>query len=236
MFYVDSVRAGRAEVSGDTAEHLRKVLRVERGQRYEISDNERLYLAEVADFGKKTVEFEIVEALEARRPPVRLRLYAALIKFDHFEWMLEKATELGVERITPLSTIRTERGLEQAAAKRRERWHRIVYESGQQCRRVTRPEIDRPYQVGEALKDTADLRVWLDESEAAPILGGLPEHKRPEQLVAICVGPEGGWDDRERQGSRDAGWLAASLGSQVLRAETAAIAGLAVVNAAWGMA
>ncbi|MBI3210551.1 MAG: RsmE family RNA methyltransferase, partial [Candidatus Solibacter usitatus] len=101
LFFVDQVRNGSAEIGGEDASHLVKVLRVEPGQRYEISDNRQLYLAEVESARKSSVEFRVVEKLPMRDAPVRIHLHMAIIKFDHFEWVLEKATELDVERITP---------------------------------------------------------------------------------------------------------------------------------------
>src|ERR1700691_1492693 len=98
-FFVDEVRNGQAEISGDDARHLTRVLRVEPGQRYEISDNRNVYLAEIETARKEHVVFRTMEKLPAPAPSPSLVLCAALIKFDRFEWMLEKATELGVSEI-----------------------------------------------------------------------------------------------------------------------------------------
>ena len=93
-FFVDHVRNGQAEISGVDARHLTRVLRVEAGQRFEISDNRNVYLAEVETARKEQVVFRTLEKLPAPAPGDRVILCAALIKFDHFEWMIEKATEL----------------------------------------------------------------------------------------------------------------------------------------------
>src|SRR5580700_3340584 len=98
-FFVDEVRSGRAEISGDDARHLTRVLRVEPGQRYEISDNRDVFLAEIETAHKDRVVFRALEKLETPAAGVRLILCAALVKFDRFEWMIEKATELGVAEI-----------------------------------------------------------------------------------------------------------------------------------------
>ena len=229
MFYVDEVRAGRAELHGETAQHLRKVLRAERGFRYEISDNTAIYLAEITDFGKDRIEFKVIERLEAVAPPASIHLFPALIKFDAFEWMLEKATELGVESITPVYAARSDKGLDQAAAKRSDRWRRIIHESGQQSRRVTRPELNSPVRLNEALACESPVRLFLDEQRnGARILSALPAQPAS---TALLVGPEGGWEDSERDAARD--WTAVSLGPQILRAETAALAALAVISSAY---
>lgn len=230
LFYVGEIRDGAAHLEGETAKHLRKVLRAETGQRYEISDGQRLYLAEISGFGKQRVEFQTLEELEPATPAARVRLYAALIKFDHFEWMVEKATELGVDRITPVAAFRSDHGLGRAASKRRERWARIAAEAGQQSRRLSPPLIDGVLEVDEALQDTSDCRLFLEERRGA---AAVLDRVRPGvREAAILVGPEGGWDNRERKAAAEAGWTAVSLGPRVLRAETAAAAVLAVVMAA----
>jgi len=97
---------------------LTRVLRVEVGQKFEISDNRRVWLAEVGVARKNVVEFTVLEELAAGDQPAETTLYLALIKFERFEWAVEKATELGVTRIVPVQAQRSERGLEEGARKR----------------------------------------------------------------------------------------------------------------------
>lgn len=226
-FFVDEVRNGQAELAGEDAKHLTRVLRVEQGQRFEISDNRNVYLAEIETARKERVIFRTLEKLEAQPLARRLVLCAALIKFDRFEWMIEKATELGVSEIVPVETVRSERGLERAAGKRVERWRRIALESSQQARRAFLPVVREPARFQEALVMDAAHRYALDEKPGAPRLG------RPvaeSEAVAILVGPEGGWTDEERHAFTAAGWTPMSLGPLILRAETAAIAALAIFS------
>jgi 16S rRNA (uracil1498-N3)-methyltransferase len=143
-FFVDTIRSGAAELRGEEARRLTRVLRVEPGQRYEICDNQAAWLAEIVEARGERVLFRLLEPLDSLPLPVNITLCAALIKFDRFEWMVEKATELGVERILPLATARVEKGLFEAARKRMERWVRIARESSQQSRRVHVPEILPP--------------------------------------------------------------------------------------------
>ena len=221
------VRRGVAELTGDDAEHLVRVLRAEVDQVYEISDNEHLYLARITVARKSLVTFEVIEQMEAPPSSVRVSLVPALFKFDRFEWMVEKATELGVDEISPFEAVRTERGLLQAAVKRRARWERIALEASQQSRRVRLPIISEATRFQNVVKMVAATKVFLDEDPAAPaILNVLPTSSAG---VALLVGPEGGWTEAERQLAIDSGWLACSLGPTILRAETAAIAGFAIV-------
>jgi 16S rRNA (uracil1498-N3)-methyltransferase len=232
-FFVDEVRNGRAEISGDDAKHLTRVLRVEVGQRYEISDNRNVYLAEVETARKEEVAFRTLEKLPVVEPPLRMILCAALIKFDHFEWMIEKATELGVSEIIPVVTVRTERGLDKAAHKRLERWRRIGVESSQQSRRARLPEIAGPSSWRDVLATEAKCRFVFDENGQDPLTNVLPIARLAGDVVALLVGPEGGWTEEERKEFLASGWTAASLGPSILRAETAALAALAVVSASW---
>lgn len=231
-FFVDRVRNGQAEITGENAHHLTRVLRVEAGQKFEISDNQRAWLATVETARKDLVRFHVIEDLAAGPELPPIALYLALIKFDRFEWAVEKATELGVARIVPVETARSEQGLFAGAQKRVERWRRIAREASEQSRRLREPEVDLPVRLAEALRGEATHRVWLDEQPGAKLL--LQAFSpRAEDSAAVLIGPEGGWTDAERQQFAAEGWPAASLGPTVLRAETAACAALAVLSQMW---
>ena len=232
-FFVDAVHSGHAQIAGEEAHHLSRVLRVEAGQKFEISDNRSVYLAEVESARKDLVSFAIVERIEAADPVVRTFLLASLIKFDRFELMLEKATELGVERVIPVESERSEKGLAAGAEKRLMRWNRILREASEQSRRVRLPVVEAPTSFGDALRSEAEYRYVLEEAGAVPILSVIPELRHPADRVALMVGPEGGWTDRERGVIVAEQWTPVSLGPEILRAETAAIAGLSIINALW---
>jgi 16S rRNA (uracil1498-N3)-methyltransferase len=235
-FFVSEVTKGGAVIEGEDARHLTRVLRVETGQRYEISDGERVYLAEVAAARKEFVDFHVIEDLPPAPRTVRVTLLASLIKFDHFELLIEKATELGVFEIVPVIATRTEAGLEKAVPKRMERWRRIAIEASQQSRRDRLPKIRPAVQLGESLAwDEVRYRFWLDqEAGGVPLWTSIPLIRSVDDSVALLVGPEGGWTDAERATAcRRPGWTRIWMGSQILRAETAAIAGLSVIMSAW---
>ncbi len=231
-FFVDQVRHGQAEITGENAHHLTRVLRVEAGQKFEITDNQRAWLASVETAHKNLVRFTVIEELAAGPELPAITLHLALIKFERFEWAVEKATELGVARIVPVEANRSEHGLFAGAQKRVERWKRIAREASEQSRRLRAPEVDLPIRLPEALQDHATHRVWLDEQPgAAPLIRAFSP--RPADSAALLIGPEGGWTDAERRQFAASGWLAASLGPSVLRAETAVCAALAVLSQMW---
>lgn len=231
-FFVDRVRNGQADITGENAHHLTRVLRVEAGQKFEITDNERAWLATVETARKDLVRFAVEEELPAGPGLPAVTLYLALIKFDRFEWAVEKATELGVTRIVPFEAGRSEQGLFAGSHKRVDRWRRIAREASEQSRRLRAPEIDLPVRLPVA--DVSTHRVWLDEQPGAtPLITAFSP--RSKDSISLLVGPEGGWIDSERRKFAETGWQPASLGPSILRAETAVCAALAVV-AQMGMA
>jgi len=230
LFFVPAVNRDVAELHGEMAQHLTRVLRVEQGQLFEISDNEHLYLAEVEVARKSLVSFRVKHRLAPRPEPYPVTLYASLFKFDHFEWMLEKATELGVSVIQPIVSERSEHGLEKAAPKRAERWRRILMEASQQCRRTRLPEFRELLDWESAIQSSDGLRVWLDERPGGRPLLEVMTTEKPA-AVTLLLGPEGGWADREAEKIAQSGWISTSLGTLVLRAETAALAALTLVQA-----
>jgi 16S rRNA (uracil1498-N3)-methyltransferase len=227
-FFVDQVRNGSAEIVGESAQHLTRVLRVEAGQTFEITDNSRVWLATVESARKDLVRFNVTQELDPGPPAPEVTLYMALIKFDHFEWAVEKATELGVTRIVPVAAARSERGLFEGGQKRAERWRRIAHEASEQSRRLRFPEIDAPAKISRALADASTHRYWCDERPGAPPLIAA-FRMRTGDSTAVLIGPEGGWTDTERDQFQATGWLGVSLGPLVLRAETAVCAALSVI-------
>jgi 16S rRNA (uracil1498-N3)-methyltransferase len=235
-FLVDQVHDNAAEIRGDEARHLARVLRAEPGQQYEISDGAAVYLAEISAVEKDRVGFRLIEPLDTPPAPVRLTLLAALIKFDRFEWLVEKATELGVAAIVPVKAARSEKGLLEAAGKRAERWRRIARESSQQARRVRPLEIGAPQALGAALGALSGDGYFLDEKPGAPPLLTVlppPAQRRGFDCITLVTGPEGGWTDAERASAAAGGWKPVSLGPLILRAETAAIMAAGLLVHAW---
>jgi 16S rRNA (uracil1498-N3)-methyltransferase len=218
-----------ATLEGDQALHLARVLRAERGQIFDVVANGFLRRAVVVNVSEREVTFALGEELEADAAlPVHLLL--AVIKFDHYEWGLEKLTELGAARITPVIARRTEKHLAQAAAKRVERWRRIALEAAKQSRRSDLPQVDDPAPLKQAIAEvSAPVKLLLAETEEESSLAGALEDVRGG--VALAVGPEGGWTAEEMTLFSENGWRHVTLGPRILRAETAAIAALSVCGA-----
>ena len=176
------------------------------------------------------VEFALGEEVPAAAAtPITLLL--AVFKFDRMEWAIEKCTELNVTSIVPVIARRTEKHLALAAEKRVERWRRIAREASEQSRRVVAPEIANPVKLADALQHDSELRIVLAENEREAKLADILHERTATPSLALAIGPEGGWAPDELQLFDDAGWISASLGPTILRAETAAIAALVIARA-----
>ncbi len=225
-FIADEFSSDRAALLGGRAGHLARVLRARPGQQFEISVGGVIRLGTITSVDDHRVEFDLGEAVPARRP-LQITLALAIFKFDRMEWAIEKCTELGVGEIVPFIARRTDNHLASAAAKRVERWRRIAVGASEQARRVSPPEISSPMKVKDVLGIAASTRILLSEAETElalkNALRGAP--------VALAIGPEGGWTEDELKQFQVAGWMSASLGNTILRAETAAIAATAIVGA-----
>lgn len=208
---------------------------------YELSDGQHVWLARTESVNRDEVQFSLVEPLPVVPASVRIELLLAIVKFDRFEWALEKATELGAEEIVPLAADRSEKGLLAAAGKRAERWKRILAESAQQARRLRIPTLRSMEKPRDALSgSTAALKLLLSErADARPLrapLGAFAEQHRGTLTarLAVAIGPEGGWTDAEFAAAANCGFLKAALGTNILRTETAVCAALAAVQYAFG--
>lgn len=229
----DEYSGTRAALVGEHAAHLARTLRARQGQEFDVACGERLHRAVTTMVSEERVEFELCEEIAARRvTPITLML--AIFKFDRMEWTIEKCTELNVTKIVPVVARRTEKHLAQAADKRAERWRRIAREAAQQSRRLSAPEVAAPVLLSLALNTPADLRVALAETERLMSLAELLRSQEDFGSVALAIGPEGGWVDEELRAFGDAGWESTSLGDTILRAETAAIAALAIARSEIG--
>ena len=240
-FFVEEFAAGSATLRGEAAHHLGRVLRAETGQLYELSDGQQVWLARTEGVGRDEVHFALIEELPRTVTAVRIELLLAVVKFDKFEWALEKATELGAEEIAPLAADRSEKGLIAASAKRAERWRRILAESAQQARRLRIPILKDAEKPRDAFRaSSAPLKLLLSERAGAKPLREVLEPaaalRREEDVprVAIAIGPEGGWTDAEFQSASASGFVEAALGANILRTETAVCAALAAVQYAFG--
>ena len=227
----DEVCGDQAVLTGRNAEHLSRVLRARIGQQFEVATGDGVRLGEIVEIQPERVVFSLsnahISAEDAITPTVRL--YLAIFKFDRFEWAVEKCTELGVTAIVPVIAARTDAHLASAANKRVERWRRIAHEASQQSRRERPPEVSNPEKLDKVIEAARGRRIVLSEAERGQSLLSLLKNS---QEFSLAVGPEGGWTGSELDLFQRNGWASASLGTTILRAETAATAALAITQGA----
>ncbi|MFZ3263031.1 MAG: RsmE family RNA methyltransferase [Terriglobales bacterium] len=232
----DEVRGNTAVLTGEHASHLRRVLRAQLGQEFDIATGDAVRRGTITSISDHRVEFALGDEVAVRQS-ARLTLVLAIFKFDRMEWAIEKCTEIGVAGIVPIIARRTDTRLAAAAAKRHERWQRIARQAAEQSRRASPPEISAPIKLKElggagvppattAETDVRVSRIVLAESEMNTPLRDVLSPCASETVLAI--GPEGGWTDDELRWFRESGWTTASLGETILRAETAAIVAAAL--------
>jgi 16S rRNA (uracil1498-N3)-methyltransferase len=234
-FFVGQFIGRTAVIDGDTAHHLGRVLRAQAGQLYELSDGIAVWLGRIESVARDRIQFALLEEIPAHPPAVELILLLSIVKFDAFEWAIEKATELGVGMIAPVAASRSEKALLAASGKRLDRWEKILVEASQQSRRVRVPAILSPLPLREAFNEAYPLgaKVILSERSNAPALRDVLSAVTVSQAT-LAIGPEGGWTDEELTSAGAAGFREASLGKLILRTETAVVAALASLNYALG--
>ena len=224
-----------ATITGSQAEHMARVLRAQPGMEADVVAGGHVFHAQIAAVAPDEVRFNLLAEVNAD-PALPVTLVISVYKFDRLEWAIEKATELGVAAIAPVIARRTDKHLALAASKRTERWRRIAHEAAQQARRSDVPFIHDPVPLPERLRLSANgPRIVLAEQERTTTLRGIMEEtmavaQSEMPVLEIAVGPEGGWSPEEEALFDASGWRAASLGPRILRAETAAIAALAVIT------
>lgn len=223
----DEVNGNTAAIIGSHADHLTRVLRARVGEEFDVATRDTLRRGRISAIQDGRVEFELGDEIIAPATP-DISLLLAIYKFDRMEWAIEKATELGVVRIVPVIAQRSDRHLISAAPKRLDRWRRLILQASEQSRRTVAPEFLEPTKVLDVVKLKATTRIVLSENERATRLKDALAAQAPRGPVALAIGPEGGWTTEEEDLFQDTGWISASLGATILRAETAAIAALAI--------
>ncbi|PUA27751.1 MAG: 16S rRNA (uracil(1498)-N(3))-methyltransferase [Cellvibrio sp. 79] len=213
--------------------HLSKVLRMQAGRElilFNGSGGE--FAAIIQEVSKKTVTVAIAEHIaDNRESPLQLELAIGISRGERFEWVLQKATELGVTRITPLITERTEvKTGGERQEKLLDRWQQILISACEQCQRNLLPELSAPVQISDWLTTVnSDLRFVLHHRDSKT----LPAEQKP-QSVTLLIGPEGGLSESEITQAQEKNFNALTLGPRVLRTETAPVAAISLVQYLWG--
>ncbi|MBX7152245.1 16S rRNA (uracil(1498)-N(3))-methyltransferase [bacterium] len=217
-------------LKNEEAHHCVKVLRKKVGDEFFAIDGiGHEFEVQLVSASKDCVECTIQRTHNRPRElSYAITLAQSMITKDHFEWIIEKATELGVSEIIPL---RTRRSLMEPGLSKIQRWQKILLSAAKQSRRSIIPMIKDIQSFEHLLKSIYDIKIIFHEKSDHSALSYVSSLKdRPVQSILICIGPEGGFTDEEINAVHDAGFEVLSLGSRRLRAETAAIAAMSIFS------
>ena len=226
------LNASQITLDGQVVRHIVQVLRMQPGDELELFDGQVSFKARLLEATKKQAHLELLEKLaEQTASPLTTHLGQAISKGDRMDWVIQKATELGVSAITPLYTQQGDVRLKgEREAKKLKHWQQIAISACEQCGRTDLPAIHAPQ----------TLAVWLQERQEDLKLtlhpGGHNAALADRQVssTALLIGPEGGLSELEVDLTREAGFLPLSLGPRVLRTETAPVVALSLLQHWWG--
>ncbi len=236
-FFIDrrQIRRDTALIEGEDAEHISKVLRLRRGDAVELCDGQgNDYEAVIKSVGKSGVEVRIEKSFPSQgEPGLKVVLYQAIPKSAKMDLIIQKCVELGVYRIIPVVTARTIVKLKDAEDEihKVSRWQRIAKEAAKQSKRGIIPEVSLPVPFSQAVGQSPEmLRIFPWENERKVGLKGVFEATSGwKNGIAVMVGPEGGWEEREVEAAKEMGWNIVSLGPRILRTETVGVAILSAI-------
>ena len=220
-------------LEGQVVRHLIQVLRMQPGDEMEVFDGQQRYHARLLEGSKRQARLQLLNPLPAQpASPLWTHLGQAISKGDRMDWVIQKATELGVSEITPLYTRQGDVRLKgEREAKKLQHWQQIAISACEQCGRSDLPQIHAPLTVADWLKERQEQLRWVlhPASEAAPIsIRGLIK------TAALLIGPEGGLAEEEVEQASHQGFSAITLGPRILRTETAPVVALSLLQARWG--
>jgi 16S rRNA (uracil1498-N3)-methyltransferase len=225
-------------ITGPLLEHLRKSLRVTVGEKLWVGDHHRRrYFIQVTAMTTRELQGHVLEEREGpllRHP--KIILAQAILKGDRMDWAIQKATELGVGSLVPIISERViARPRTERLGPQRERWQRIAFEAAQQAERWEVPEVQAPTELVPWLRSASGaVKVFLSERSEGGSLDSVNWPQDADSLILLLIGPEGGWSAAEREVAYASGFTPATLGARILRAETAALAAVAIIQSRLG--
>jgi 16S rRNA (uracil1498-N3)-methyltransferase len=235
-FFINSkgINGARAILTGTEHHHLAHVLRLKSGDDvYIFTENDEEYLAEIMQIDKEKSTIIIKEKIKSKaaEPLLKITLLQGITRGGRMEMIVQKATELGVEVMIPLVTERSVHA--KNAEEKQKRWQRIALEAAKQCGRTRVTKINPIIKIEEIdFNQLAELRFFLSEKEGRGFKEVAADFSSRE--IALMVGPEGGWCDREIKWAITNGFIPVNLGPRILRAETASIAAISIIQYQFG--
>jgi len=241
-FYIqeNQLKKTQAVLTGDEHHHLSRVVRKKKGdQVYLFTKNGQNFTARIDKIERSKTFLTLLKKDQKKEPDKKIILAPSLVKSKSFEFILQKSTELGITSLAPLITERSIINVSNKTDKKIQRWNRIVLEASKQCQRPFPPQIEEPLPLSRFLDiKKADLKIFLNEEGGEYLKDLMIISTKREQMpsyrsIIILLGPEGGWTEDEKQDIVHHGYKVVSLGKNILRAETAAIACVSIISHLW---
>lgn len=237
-FLIDPVNIENniAKIRGSDARHIQRVLRKKAGDSLTLTDGiGNIYESLIIDIDSKEVTVEITKTVSSSKTRHELVLYQCLPRLDKMDLIVQKAVELGIIKIIPLVSQRSQSIQPERLKSKEKRWQRIADEAAKQCRQPHMPIIEPYMKLNElgnigGSSDDEFLAIALWEEEKAVSLRKILSNPSKRKKIALLVGPEGGLNCEEVDFLKSKGWLTAGLGSRILRLETAAIVGMGIIQ------
>ena len=241
-FFIEQTKITSTKIfiTGSDAAHIKKVLRMKSGDRIGLFDGRGFeYEARIENLLAGSVEVSITKRfLSASESPVQIIVAQALLKDKKMDILARQLTEIGITKLIPFTSIRSvPRPDKKRLSERRKRWEKIAIEALKQCRRGHVTEIGETITFNDVIKidDECDLKIVFWENESKPISDAVQQvHDRHYRKILAVLGPEGGFTEKEIEDARACGFVTASLGPRILRAETAAVAACTILQYIFG--
>ena len=220
----NDIDGSNAVIRGQDYHHLINVRRVKTGDLLRVrTDRGKGYMTRITEIGNAEISVTLVEEIISNIEPVNITLYMAVIKGGNFEFVLQKAVEVGVNRIIPVISTRTVPDPLKKIEEKHARWSKIISGAAKQCFRSNIPEIGYPLTFPETIKaDDSSMKLIAHPGAVTELRDYLSSSVRPES-VSLLVGPEGGFSDTEINAASEKWWIPVNFGTTHLRAETAAV-------------
>jgi 16S rRNA (uracil1498-N3)-methyltransferase len=240
-FFVDpeQIKDSIGKITNDDAHHIQRVLRLGVGEQITLCDGQGMdYLGLIQHIDKGLVEVKIVsETPNETEAKIKVSLLQGIPKASKMETIIQKCVELGIYEVLPITTARTVVRIsdEKDARKKAQRWQKVAEEAAKQSKRGMIPHVSLPIPFQQAVREcSSDLKLlfWEEEKELS-LHEVMHSQVSPPKSIAMLIGPEGGLDNSEIELARQHGWLSLTLGSRIMRTETAGMAVLAAIMYHW---
>lgn len=216
-------------LSEDDSYHIIKVMRYKINDLIEVVSKDNMYICKIIEPGKN-VKCEVNEKVLSKVTNIpNVTIAQSLVKEQKMDYILQKSTELGVNKIIPIKTIRSIVKIENDN-KKVDRWQKIVKEASEQSKRLDIPTIEKPININELAALQYDYKILCSVNETSINIKKALQNVKYSDTILIVIGPEGGFDKKEEQVLIDSGFISTSLGTRVLRTETAPLFVLSVIN------